>query len=162
MGKSPLETSIGSAHVRRFSKPVMLLSLFGVLALGGGVLAANITISGTGGATTVEFGQGTISAIACDSDITLVPSSTFDGTNFLVSAVEIRNIDQRQGTSSGNNGCNGKTLTVKVLNSSNTSIASIATVVPSATAASATITVTPTPTASALATAVAKLTIESN
>jgi hypothetical protein len=161
VAKSPLEHSFVNKGSKKFSKPVLIIALLGVLGLGGGVLAASITINSGG---TIEFGQGTVATIACDTDVTLAPTSTYvsGSSTFLVSSVEIRNIDQRQGTNAGNNGCNGKTLTVKVLNSSGTVLGSIATVVPSATAASATITVTPTPTASVIASDVARLTLESN
>ena len=159
MPKSPLEQSFTSNGKKSFSKPLLIIALLATLGLGGGVLAANITVN-SGNA--IEFGQGTVTTIACDTDVTLVPTSTYVSPNFLLTSVEIRNIDQRQGTNAGENGCNGKTLTVKVLNSSGTVLSSIATVVPSAAAASATITVTPTPTASANATAVARLTLESN
>jgi hypothetical protein len=159
MPKSPLEQSFTNKGSRSFSKPVLVIVLLATLGLGGGVLAASITINS---GTAIEFGQGTIATIACDTDVTLSPTSTYNtgASTFLVSSVEIRNIDQRQGTSAGNDGCNGKTLTVKVLNSSGTVIGSIATAVPSATAASATITVTPTPTVTA--SAVSRLTLESN
>jgi hypothetical protein len=161
MPKSPLEQSFSSNGKKSFSKPLLIIALLATLGLGGGVLAANINVN-SGNA--IEFGQGTVATIACDTDVTLVPTSTYvsGSSTFILSSVEIRNIDQRQGTNAGNDGCNGKTLTVKVLNSSGTVLSSIATVVPSATAASATITVTPTPTASATATAVARLTLESN
>ena len=159
MPKSPLEQSFSSNGKKSFSKPLLIIALLATLGLGGGVLAANINVN-SGNA--IEFGQGTVATIACDTDVTLVPTSTYESSTFILSSVEIRNIDQRQGTNAGNDGCNGKTLTVKVLNSSGTVLSSIATVVPSATAASATITVTPTPTASATATAVARLTLESN
>ena len=159
MAKSPLEQSFVIKGTKKISRPVLIIALLGVLGLGGGVLAASITINSGG---TIEFGQGTVATIACDTDVTLAPTSTYNtgSSTFLVSSVEIRNIDQRQGNSSGNNGCNGKTLTVKILDGSGTVLGSIATAVPSATAASATITVTPTPTVTA--SAVSRLTLESN
>ncbi len=159
MPKSPLEQSFTNKGSRSFSKPVLIIALLATLGLGGGVLAANIAVNG---GSAIEFGQGTVATIACDTAVTLSPTSTYNtgASTFLVSSVEIRNIDQRQGTSAGNDGCNGKTLTVKVLNSSGTVIGSIATAVPSATAASATITVTPTPTVTA--SDVSRLTFETN
>jgi len=43
----------------------------------GSTLAGSITVSG--GA--VEFGQGSITAAACDSDMTILPSASFDNTS---------------------------------------------------------------------------------
>ena len=161
MAKSPLDQSFAKNNSRFFSRPLLIVALLATLGIGGGVLAANVTITGSGGASTIEFGQGTVATIACDTAVTLSPTSTYDSTNgFYISAIEIRDIDKRQGTSAGNDGCYNKTLTVKALNSSGTVLGSIATVVPTATAASATITVTPTPTVTA--TAVSRLTLESN
>ena len=159
MSKSPLEQSFTNKGSRSFSKPVLIIALLSTLGLGGGVLAANIAVNG---GSAIEFGQGTVATVACDTAVTLSPTSTYvNGSSaFFVTSVEIRDIDKRQGTSAGNDGCNGKTLTVKVLDSSGTVLGSIATVVPSATAASATITVTPTP--SVTASAVSRLTLESN
>ncbi|MFZ9360780.1 MAG: hypothetical protein ACO249_05575, partial [Candidatus Nanopelagicales bacterium] len=113
-----------------------------------GVFAANITIA-TGA---IEFGQGVASATACDNTITVVPNSTFDGTQFMVSSVELRGVD------SSNSGCNGKTLTIKAISSSAT-LGTVSTVVPSG-AASVDITVVPTPTVTA--SVLTKILLESN
>lgn len=148
MTYSPLE---GSISKKNKSKKIKLLSIFGFLAIlgiGGGVFAANITIA-TG---SIEFGQGFASATACDSSITLVPDTTFNGTDFMVSSVVLIGVD------SSASGCNGKTLTVKAINSSNAVQGSIATVVPSG-AASVNITVVPTP--SVTASVVSKFLLES-
>lgn len=148
MSKSPLEGSFSS---RNKSKKIKLFSIagFGVaLIAGAGVFAANITIA-TGA---IEFGQGVASATACDNTITVVPNSTFDGTQFMVSSVELRGVD------SSNSGCNGKTLTIKAISSSAT-LGTVSTVVPSG-AASVDITVVPTPTVTA--SVLTKILLESN
>ena len=148
MSKSPLDGSFSS---RNKSKKIKLFSIagFGVaIVVGAGVFAANITIA-TGA---IEFGQGVASATACDNTITVVPNSTFDGTQFMVSSVELRGVD------SSNSGCNGKTLTIKAISSSAT-LGTVSTVVPSG-AASVDITVVPTPTVTA--SVLTKILLESN
>ena len=148
MSKSPLDGSFSS---RNKSKKIKLFSIagFGVaIVAGAGVFAANITIA-TGA---IEFGQGVASATACDNTITVVPNSTFDGTQFMVSSVELRGVD------SSNSGCNGKTLTIKAISSSAT-LGTVSTVVPSG-AASVDITVVPTPTVTA--SVLTKILLESN
>ena len=157
MPKSPLEQSFTSNGKKSFSKPLLIIALLATLGLGGGVLAANIAING---GSAIEFGQGTVATIACDTAVTLSPTSTFSTDKFVVSSVEIRGIDQTAGDGSNDSGCNGKTLTVKVLNTGGSTIGSIATIVPSSTASAATITVTPTP--QVTASDVARLTLESN
>ncbi|MFM1825699.1 MAG: hypothetical protein RLZZ37_334 [Actinomycetota bacterium] len=148
MSKSPLDGSFSS---RNKSKKIKLFSIagFGVaLIAGAGVFAANIAIA-TGA---IEFGQGVASATACDNTITVVPNSTFDGAQFMVSSVELRGVD------SSNSGCNGKTLTIKAISSSAT-LGTVSTVVPSG-AASVDITVVPTPTVTA--SVLTKILLESN
>jgi hypothetical protein len=67
----------------------------------GTTLAANITI-GTNG--TVQFGQGTATAAACDDSITVVPNASFNDTNtsFKLGSVTISTLDTIA--------CNSKTL----------------------------------------------------
>lgn len=149
MSKSPLD---GSFSRRNNRKKIKLISIFGIglaLVTGAGVFAANITIA----SGAIEFGQGVASATACDDSITVVPNSTFDGTRFMVSSVELR------GVNSTNGNCNGKTLTVTAISTANATLGSIATVVPSG-SASVNITVVPTPTVTA--SVLDKILLESN
>ena len=149
MSKSPLDASFSSSNSR---KKIKLISIFGIglaLITGAGVFAANITIA----SGAIEFGQGVASATACDDSITVVPNSTFDGTRFMVSSVELR------GVNSTNGNCNGKTLTVTAISTANATLGSIATVVPSG-SASVNITVVPTPTVTA--SVLDKILLESN
>jgi hypothetical protein len=117
-----------------------VLTLTGI---GGGVLAANITV-GTG---VVEFGQGTATTIACDTDITVTPVSTFNGTTFLVSEIALTGVDQRS-SSASNSGCGAQNIVVKALNGS-TPLASATVSIPTATATSGSFTVTPSPSVTA-------------
>jgi hypothetical protein len=107
------------------------------------ILAANITV-GTG---VVEFGQGTATTIACDTDITVTPVSTFDGTTFLVSEIALTGVDQRS-SSASNSGCGAQNIVVKALNGS-TPLASATVSIPTATATSGSFTVTPSPSVTA-------------
>jgi hypothetical protein len=117
-----------------------VLTLTGI---GGGVLAANITV-GTG---VVEFGQGTATTIACDTDITVTPVSSFNGTTFLVSEIALTGVDQRS-SSESNSGCGAQNIVVKALNGS-TPLASATVSIPTATATSGSFTVTPSPSVTA-------------
>ena len=85
--------------------------LAGVLGLGS-TLAATINL-GTG--ATVEFGQGISATTACDSDVTVVPGSTFKnaaGTagDFQLTSITISNINSVQNDTSTGTGCGGQTF----------------------------------------------------
>ena len=85
--------------------------LAGVLGLGS-TLAATINL-GTG--ATVEFGQGISATTACDSDVTVVPGSTFKnaaGTagDFQLTSITISNINSVANDTSTGTGCGGQTF----------------------------------------------------
>jgi len=122
---------------------LILVSFLALLGLGGGVLAANITV-GTG---VVEFGQGTAEAIACDTSITVSPVSTFNGTTFLVSEIALTGVDQRS-SSASDSGCGAQNIVVKALNGT-TPLASATVSIPTATATSGSFTITPSPSVTA-------------
>lgn len=143
MSKSPLEGSFINSGRKPFPKWIMVIGLLTLTGIGGGVLAANITV-GTG---VVEFGQGTATTIACDTDITVTPVSTFDGTTFLVSEIALTGVDQRS-SSASNSGCGAQNIVVKALNGS-TPLASATVSIPTATATSGSFTVTPSPSVTA-------------
>lgn len=143
MSKSPLEGSFSNSGRKPFPKWIMVIGLLTLTGIGGGVLAANITV-GTG---VVEFGQGTATTIACDTDITVTPVSTFDGTTFLVSEIALTGVDQRS-SSASNSGCGAQNIVVKALNGS-TPLASATVSIPTATATSGSFTVTPSPSVTA-------------
>ena len=143
MTKSPLEGSFSNSGRRSIPKWTILLGVLTLTGIGGGVLAANITV-GTG---VVEFGQGTATTIACDTDITVTPVSTFNGTTFLVSEIVLSDVDQRS-SSASNSGCGAQNIVVKALNGS-TPLASATVSIPTATATSGSFTVTPSPSVTA-------------
>ena len=143
MSKSPLEGSFSNSGRKPFPKWIMVIGLLTLTGIGGGVLAANITV-GTG---VVEFGQGTATTIACDTDITVTPVSTFNGTTFLVSEIALTGVDQRS-SSASDSGCGAQNIVVKALNGS-TPLASATVSIPTATATSGSFTVTPSPSVTA-------------
>jgi hypothetical protein len=143
MSKSPLEGSFSNSGRRSIPKWTILLGVLTLTGIGGGVLAANITV-GTG---VVEFGQGTATTIACDTDITVTPVSSFNGTTFLVSEIALTGVDQRS-SSASNSGCGAQNIVVKALNGS-TPLASATVSIPTATATSGSFTVTPSPSVTA-------------
>ena len=143
MSISPLEGSFSNSGRKPFPKWIMVIGLLTLTGIGGGVLAANITV-GTG---VVEFGQGTATTIACDTDITVTPVSTFNGTTFLVSEIALTGVDQRS-SSASDSGCGAQNIVVKALNGS-TPLASATVSIPTATATSGSFTVTPSPSVTA-------------
>jgi hypothetical protein len=99
-----------------------LLSIVATVALVGGMsttLAGTITLNG--GTTGVEFGQGVVTAAACDTTMQLFPTSRYDTSTassaafanspFTVSDLKIQGV----GLTTGDNGtgCKGKFLTIK-------------------------------------------------
>ena len=72
----------------------------------GSTLAGSITVS----SGSVEFGQGVATTAACDSTITVTPTSTLTSGTFNLGVVTVSEI----GTA-----CDGKFFTIKVLNASN-------------------------------------------
>jgi hypothetical protein len=144
---SPLEGSFGKQQKSKNKKLIALVGFLLIAGIGGGVFAANITIA----SGAIEFGQGVASATACDSTITVVPSATYDGSDFTVSKVVLEGVDA--------SACGTKTLTLKAIYSSNATIGSIAHSVAS-TAATINITVTPTP--AVTSSVLAKFLLESN
>ena len=75
----------------------------------GSTLAGSITVSG--GA--VEFGQGVVTATACDSQITVTPSSVLTGGVFNLESITVSNIDNTTCTAP-------RYFTIKVLNETST------------------------------------------
>ena len=72
----------------------------------GSTLAGSITV-GTG---TVEFGQGFVTTAACDTEITVTPTSVLDGGTFNLATIIIDGVDDED--------CGGKFFTIKVLSGS--------------------------------------------
>jgi hypothetical protein len=84
----------------------------------GSTLAATVTISGAGGTTAIEFGQGSQVAITCDTTITSSIEESWYATNsnFRVSTITLSGVDVRTNTSAISNdlGCGGKTMSIKL------------------------------------------------
>ena len=69
----------------------------------GSTLAGSITVSGG----SLEFGQGVVTTAACDSEITVTPSSVLTNGMFFLDTVVISGIDAST--------CDGKYFTIKAL-----------------------------------------------
>ena len=72
----------------------------------GSTLAGSITV-GTG---TVEFGQGFVTTAACDTEITVTPTSVLTTGTFNIANIAITDVDDED--------CNNKFFTIKVLSGS--------------------------------------------
>jgi hypothetical protein len=84
--------------------------LVGALALGS-TFAANINLNTD---NNVEFGQGVVTAAACDTTVTILPTATYDtntASSFKVSAVTVKGLGLS--TAADGPGCKGKVLRIK-------------------------------------------------
>ena len=97
-------------------------------------LAASVTI-GTG---SLEFGQGSQAAVACDTAITTAITETWYNTStiFEVATIVLSDLNTAAGAGVSNAGCGGKILKVSLLGSSGTAL----TIGSSGTATSASVT----------------------
>jgi len=135
---SPLSNRVNSrfgGSVNHRSKKIIagfLIATIGPLVAT--TLAASVTI-GTG---TLEFGQGSQAAVACDTAITTAITETWyqSTTIFQVATIVLSGLDTRAGAGVTNAGCGGKTLKVSLLGSDGTPL----TIGSSGTATSASIT----------------------
>jgi len=100
-----------------------LLSIVATVALVGGMsttLAGTISLNTN---NTVEFGQGVVTAAACDTSMEIIPTATFNNSNqqFTVSSVTLRGVGliPTSGNTGAGPGCKGKTLTIKAFSASN-------------------------------------------
>jgi hypothetical protein len=165
MSKSPLANSFNSKSKKR-SKPILILALLGILGLGGGVLASQISINTD---ETVEFGQGAADVITCDQSIQIYPTSVYlPLTNtFKLGTIEIRDLDTRTTTTDVNGlgvsdaGCAGRVLTVKALREIGEPYVWI-TVVPTRSIISDSLTLSPSPSQTIISHDIEDITIESN
>ena len=80
-------------------------------------LAASVTI---GNGSTLEFGQGSQAAVACDTSITTAITETWyqSTTVFQVATIVLTGLDTRAGAGVSNAGCGGKTLKISLLDAS--------------------------------------------
>ena len=121
---SPLSGRIGSRFGGRGARKrtrIVVASLFVILAGSfATTLAANVTISG---GSAYEFGQGQVPTIACDTTVTSAITEVFHtaSANFHVQAITLSGLNLASPsatTNTSNNGCGGKTLSVRLLDSS--------------------------------------------
>jgi hypothetical protein len=152
--QTPLGGSFGGGKARSGSRRKILLILAGLspIPLVGFVLAANVTITGTGGASVVEFGQGQASATACDTTLTTSLNTTYNGTTFMLSTIVLSDVNGTAGN------CLNKAITVSPASDATTLASAVVT--PTAIPGSATGTYTLTPSPSVTASAVTKVLIQ--
>jgi|GEM_PF-1955686 len=100
--------------------------LAGVMGLGS-TLAASVTLNS---GSTVEFGQGLAATTACDSAITVTPSSTFvnDSTSattgdFQLRSISITNLNSDLVNTSSGTGCGTRVLILKAYTNSTAGMA---------------------------------------
>jgi hypothetical protein len=155
MPNSPLDGSFESSKKR--SKPKWVLALIALIAtgVGGGVFAVTITVNSD---ENVEFGQGFASLTACDNQVTLTPTSVFDGEDFILETIEVSGLNTTS-TDADGVGCGTKTLIVKAYAAGTAVAAEAIYSVPAFDDTDATVVLTPTP--SATAGEILKITIES-
>ena len=135
---SPLSNRVNSrfgGSVNHRSKKIIagfLIATIGPLVAT--TLAASVTI-GTG---TLEFGQGSQAAVACDTAITTAITETWyqSTTIFQVATIVLSDLNTAAGAGVSNAGCGGKILKVSLLGSSGTAL----TIGSSGTATSASVT----------------------
>lgn len=123
--RSPLTDHLGPnfGGQRQRKKRVFIgAALLLIVPYIGSTLAATVTISGTGGTTAIEFGQGSQVAITCDTTITSEINEAWYATSsiFRVDTVVLSGVDVRSATSatSSNQGCGGKDMTLKLFTGS--------------------------------------------
>jgi len=135
---SPLSNRVNSrfgGSVNHRSKKIIagfLIATIGPLVAT--TLAASVTI-GTG---SLEFGQGSQAAVACDTAITTAITETWyqSTTIFQVATIVLSDLNTAAGAGVSNAGCGGKILKVSLLGSSGTAL----TIGSSGTATSASVT----------------------
>ena len=116
----PPKRSSRSGSARKSGLMPMVTFGIAVLVLGGmsTTLAGTITLNS---GSTVEFGQGVVTTAACDTSISVTPTSSYDtSTSFYVSSVKLSNIGigvGDTGTAAVAAGCLGKTFTLRAYSS---------------------------------------------
>ena len=78
----------------------------------GSTLAGGITV----GSGSLEFGQGVVTTAACDTSITILPTTAYTSDTFTLSTIVVSNLDTTA--------CNGKSLKIKVLSGSTAKVIS--------------------------------------
>ncbi len=106
----------GGAKASRKKKPlgwILGIALVAGVSTLGSTLAATVTI----GTTPITFGQGLTQAVACDSSITLTPTTSFVNStgagSFRLKTVTVAGLDNAATNSSSGVGCGGKNLVIR-------------------------------------------------
>jgi len=110
----PEEEAVMPKKKKKQNKTLKVLLGIGVLVaipVIGTTLAASITVN-TGGS--VNFGQGSATAAACDSALTVSATSAYASSTFQVKTISVSGIDLKEsgGTDNSGGSCLGKTLIV--------------------------------------------------
>jgi hypothetical protein len=123
---SPLSGRIGSRFGGRGARKRTRIIFASLLIIFAGsfatTLAANVTISG---GNAIEFGQGQVPAIACDTTITSAITEEWNNTsaNFHVKQITLSDLNLASPSESANTsdtGCGTKVIHVKLLNAAGT------------------------------------------
>jgi hypothetical protein len=111
-----LDFSIAERQPKKRKSLTFLLTIgtiVGTITLGS-TLAASINLNDSG---PVEFGQGVTQTTACDSGVEVTPNSSFvnseGGGDFKFSAITLSNLDGTDQTDASDEGCAGKSFTIK-------------------------------------------------
>ncbi len=104
---------------RKKSGVMPLLSVVAAVAIVGGMsstLAGTITLNNSN--NTVEFGQGVVTAAACDTTMSVLPTAQYDTNtagSFKVSSITIKGLGliATSGDASKGPGCKGKVLRIR-------------------------------------------------
>lgn len=104
---------------RKFSSRGSILVAAVAIMFGASTALAGGTLTINGAANTVEIGQGVAKTVQCDGDLFLSLATQFVPTSgaFKLSEIKITGINDGE-TDADGIGCRGKTLTVKLYNSS--------------------------------------------
>jgi hypothetical protein len=119
--KSPLATRLGEGFGGSRPKRKRLFLIAALLLFVpylGSTLAASVTITGTGGSTALEFGQGNQVAITCDTSITTTINESWNSSSstYTVGSIVLTGVNVTTALSStaNNGGCGGKIMTIKL------------------------------------------------
>lgn len=114
-------SNFGGAVNNKTKKIVAGLLIATVGPLVATTLAASVTI-GTG---SLEFGQGSQAAVACDTAITTAITEAWynSGSYFRVATIVLTNLNTGTGAGVSNAGCGGKVLKISLLGSDGTALA---------------------------------------
>ena len=94
------------------TRGLLAVAGFAAIAVLGSTLAANISLN----SGTLEFGQGVVTTAACDTSITILPTTAYTSDTFTLSTIVVSDLNTTA--------CNGKSLKIKVLSGSTAKVIS--------------------------------------